>query len=612
MASNQASSENYGDPNAKWMRFNRVNCLVWVLHESARSFSHAVESLELSGTGPALAMAWVGKDVHEWHKRIAYKLVPKLNLVGEYIENQLNMRQPGLVEWFQEVELPRIARFFLPLLKNWSMEYICRKVDKLHHLATEAGFEMDFLAHFGTKIFPSKRSEELEFWIGLAQKKLSVAFYKENLFSHNKVKADSLATLGLFAYLGKRTRIFLSEMGMSDVDEQVKDFLSYLECGSLVIYLELSSTLVYQLFMEPFHSKAIRYRFARVLASEVKADSLATLGLFAYLGKRTRIFLSEMGMSDVDEQVKDFLSYLECGSLVIYLELSSTLVYQLFMEVVTDEIGWLDFYAAFSCIGNHRRRRSKHSTIQAETEIIRTTFFTLCYDVFSGYAHFSRSTLKPLDTDLLEFLLRSLLTICLEDYWAAYDKSGYVADGFFCLAFPYGYDPTSFVRSKGTINFSLVSKAQRNSCDLMAQEYTTTSVAAKSIPQHESLMRKYSIKLASTRMGTQLLFTDLMVAIELLLNQLRGHRVAERERKRLKRTSNDIASLIPVTILMLLPVSHAPMLAAIQKYIPFLIPSPYSSERLDAVKQLQRTKKMPIQSYSWSNLEDPSSSSRIS
>jgi hypothetical protein len=75
---NQGSSEINGDHIAKWMRFNRVNCLVWVLHESARSFSHAVESLELSGMGPALAMAWVGKDVHEWHKRIAYK-------VGVYI-----------------------------------------------------------------------------------------------------------------------------------------------------------------------------------------------------------------------------------------------------------------------------------------------------------------------------------------------------------------------------------------------------------------------------------------------------------------------------------------------------------------------------------------------
>ena len=56
-------------------------------------------------------------------------------------------------------------------------------------------------------------------------------------------------------------------------------------------------------------------------------------------------------------------------------------------------------------------------------------------------------------------------------------------------------------------------------------------------------------------MGTQLLFTDIRVAAELLVNKLCGYQVAERERKKLKRTLNDISSLIPVTILMLLPVS---------------------------------------------------------
>ena len=60
-------------------------------------------------------------------------------------------------------------------------------VDKLRQLATEAGFKMDLLAHFGTKVFPSKRSEELEFWIGLAQKKLSVAFQEENIFSGRQI-----------------------------------------------------------------------------------------------------------------------------------------------------------------------------------------------------------------------------------------------------------------------------------------------------------------------------------------------------------------------------------------------------------------------------------------
>lgn len=73
-ASKQTSSENVV-PTAKTegneMEFSRVNCLVWVLHESARSFSLAVESLGLARSGTELAMAWNGKDVNEWHKRIA-------------------------------------------------------------------------------------------------------------------------------------------------------------------------------------------------------------------------------------------------------------------------------------------------------------------------------------------------------------------------------------------------------------------------------------------------------------------------------------------------------------------------------------------------------------
>lgn len=62
-------------------------------------------------------------------------------------------------------------------------------------------------------------------------------------------------------------------------------------------------------------------------------------------------------------------------------------------------------------------------------------------------------------------------------------------------------------------------------------------------------------------MGTQLLFVDIMCALGLLFKQLHGHKVTKRERKKLKSTLNDIATLIPVTILMLLPVST---------YLPYL------------------------------------------
>lgn len=56
-------------------------------------------------------------------------------------------------------------------------------------------------------------------------------------------------------------------------------------------------------------------------------------------------------------------------------------------------------------------------------------------------------------------------------------------------------------------------------------------------------------------MDTKLLIIDIMTALELVLKQLRGLQITKRERNKLKRTLNDIASLIPVTMLMLIPVS---------------------------------------------------------
>ncbi|XAR67692.1 hypothetical protein NMG60_11002562 [Bertholletia excelsa] len=577
------------------MDFNRVNCLVWVLHESARSFSLAVQTLELARSGPELSMAWVGVDVHAWHKRIAYQvavyallkavieveiflsqkrisslstvheiLSPKTNYLGECIESHLDARHPKLVQWFRTVELPRIAGLFIPLFKKWSIEYArsgvagivlaisccaaVRKlgsgrlscplfsvsiedvivelmdlshslvsVGKLHHLATEAGFEEDFLLHFGTKVLPGKNIDDVEFWIGLVQKKLTIAFHRESVTS------------------GKRA-----------------------------------------------------------FCDKVQVNSLATLGLFAFLGRETRLFLSGMNIKDLDEQVKDLLSYLECGSLFVYPEFSSLSQYQLFMEVVTDEIGWLDFYGAFSIIGHHCRK--------------------------------SNSTKQPLDANLLEFLLRSqsLLSVCLEDYWAAYDRSGFSSSEMLKIAERSASDLSlSSQRMFGGTNSAKTLEDHPKRMDLVKSGcqqlglkmgkanrsawFDVTTLAdlrcsVESEPLHKTFLRKSTVKFISSSidmwMGTQLLFIDIVDVMGLIAKQLRGYKITKRERRKIERTLADIASLIPITILMLIPVSavgHAAMLAAIQKYMPRLIPTPYSPERLDIVKQLKRTKKMEIQ-----------------
>ncbi|KAL6988461.1 hypothetical protein U1Q18_014212 [Sarracenia purpurea var. burkii] len=95
--------------------------------------------------------------------------------------------------------------------------------------------------------------------------------------------------------------------------------------------------------------------------------------------------------------------------------------------------------------------------------------------------------------------------------------------------------------------------------------------------------------------GTQLLAIDAAAALGLLRRVLIGDELTDKEKKALQRTLTDLASVVPIGFLMLLPVTavgHAAMLAAIQRYVPAMIPSTYDPERLDLLRQLEKVKEM--------------------
>lgn len=105
------------------------------------------------------------------------------------------------------------------------------------------------------------------------------------------------------------------------------------------------------------------------------------------------------------------------------------------------------------------------------------------------------------------------------------------------------------------------------------------------------------LKEASTDVwqGTQLLAIDVGAALGLLRRALIGDELTMKEKKALQRTVTDLASVVPISVLMLLPVTavgHAAMLAAIQRYVPALIPSTYGPERLALLRQLEKMKEM--------------------
>lgn len=57
------------------IEFNRIDCLVGVIHEAAKGVLDAIQRHESNRRDPELAMAWRGVDVHSWHKKVAYQVL---------------------------------------------------------------------------------------------------------------------------------------------------------------------------------------------------------------------------------------------------------------------------------------------------------------------------------------------------------------------------------------------------------------------------------------------------------------------------------------------------------------------------------------------------------
>ncbi|KAL5158569.1 Protein LOW PSII ACCUMULATION 3, chloroplastic [Glycine soja] len=161
-----------------------------------------------------------------------------------------------------------------------------------------------------------------------------------------------------------------------------------------------------------------------------------------------------------------------------------------------------------------------------------------------------------------------LLSICLQYHWAAYDNSGESLNTADHATFD---NHTSYMGSINGPKLPLVFEVQQMPHDLTTEgcpknnfqnscifnkapisaitntkTYEEDTCVDKSNPQHESFIKRYSIKLASTSairdlwMGIVLLFIDIMVALEILVRKVHGCKASGSQRKRLNRTMTDI------------------------------------------------------------------------
>ncbi|CAL5389191.1 unnamed protein product [Camellia sinensis] len=315
---------------------------------------------------------------------------------------------------------------------------------------------------------------------------------------------------------------------------------------------------------------------------------LAIFGFFIALGRSTQSFLSANGFDVIDEPIEGFLRYLIGGSVLYYPQLSSISSYQLYVEVVCEELEWLPFYPGITStskrLHGHKSKQEGHPNPEAIPQAL-----DVCSHWIQSFIKYSKWLDNPSNVKATRFLSRG------------HNKLMDFADG---------NDDESFER----ISFELEKRVQRSADRSENEEeeikmtadtatYTDEAEGSQLVPvqKKENIIGKSLDKLKDTGtdvwQGTQLLAIDVAAAMGLLRRFLIGDELTQKEKKVLQRTLTDLASVVPIGFLMLLPVTavgHAAMLAAIQRYVPSLIPSTYGQERLYLLRQLEKMKELEM------------------
>ncbi len=87
--------------------------------------------------------------------------------------------------------------------------------------------------------------------------------------------------------------------------------------------------------------------------------------------------------------------------------------------------------------------------------------------------------------------------------------------------------------------------------------------------------------------GTKILINDVIYGWKLLLRAVQGYTLKPREVNSVRRTGKDLLTLIPFTIILIIPLSpigHVLVFSFIQRFFPDFFPSCYTEKRLNLRK----------------------------
>ncbi|KAI4348928.1 hypothetical protein L6164_009589 [Bauhinia variegata] len=586
----------------------------------------------------------------------------------------------------------------------------------------------EFLVHFGPRAAACRSnvewdSEEVVFWVSLAQKQLQQSIDKERIWSRLttsesiEVLEKDLAIFGFFIALGRSTRSFLSANGFDVLDNPIEDFITYLVGGSILYYPQLSSISTYQFYVEvvceeldwlPFysgHSSTTKQSHAHTSKQEVPPNAEAV----------------QQAIDVCFHWMQSFIKYSTClespsnVNAATFLSIGHDKLMECLeeLEIIKDKTSKTDMMKIFE------RNRS---TVLSATKELDTLFEALesleatVFVKFLQALHFVTSSsgeehLKVLGSELekiqklktearfLEVSFRAKVDFLQEGVTGGQPQTPDVKEQDY-MEVKNGKDVTIrayrnkrillqlvWLRSQlfiviggqgPLLNFQVVwawfyylqenhierseihrldmlrdeiielekrirrsayqseideenhiEQSQIHGLDMLRDEIIDLkkrdqrsayqseidedmvdvddggrySDNAGGVQEKANFIEESLGKLKATAtdvwQGTRLLAIDVAAAMGLVRRAMRGDELTEKEKRTLKRTLFDLAAVFPIGFFMLLPVTavgHAAMLAAIKKYFPALIPSTYTPDRLDLLRQIEKVKEMTANS----------------
>ncbi|XP_052174277.1 uncharacterized protein LOC127789350 isoform X3 [Diospyros lotus] len=410
--------------------------LVQSLHDAARAFELAIKEESTLFKLSWFSTAWLGVDKNAWVKALSYQasvyallqaateissrgdardrdinvfvqrsLLRQSGLLESVIRDKLSTKQPEAYEWFWSEQVPTVMTTFVNYFESDPRFTAATAVSRKGFTSGSANdisllmLALSCIAAI-TKLGPTKISCS-QFFSMIPDVTGRLMEMVLN-FLPIRQAYHSIKDIGL-------RREFLVHFGPQAAACRVKNDQGIEE---VVFWV----SLVQKQLQRAIDREKIWSRLTTCESIEVLERDLAIFGFFIALGRSTQSFLSANGFDDINEPIEGFLRYLIGGSVLYYPQLSSISSYQLYVEVVCEELEWLPFYSGITSTSkrsnSHIHKREGPPNAEAIPQVL-----DVCSHWIQSFIKYSKWLENPSNVKAARFLSRghNKLKECMED-----------------------------------------------------------------------------------------------------------------------------------------------------------------------------------------------------